>query len=135
MVEISPYTYKMLPAVQYLHETQGHSDASIVGECLPKIGFVATDSDDIVAIGFLRIVEGGFAQIDTLVSNGTLSPWTRHKGISGVVDALINEAKRLKLKGIMALTLDKSILMRAEAIGFKVIPQTVIGLSFEETIR
>lgn len=134
MVNVVPYNYKHYAAVQYLHETQGCADASIVSDSLPEIGFVALDEDDrVVAMGFLRLVEGGFAQIDTLVSDGTRPSDVRHEAISAVVDSIINKAKTLELKGVIALTLDKSILMRAEAIGFHVVPQAVIALSFKET--
>lgn len=81
-----------------------------------------------IACGFLRRLEGGFAQIDTLTSNKHFGSKIRHEGIVVVVDALILEAKRLKLTGILALTSDQGILDRAKALGFHDIPQYVIGL-------
>ena len=44
-----------------------------------------------------------------------------------MVDALLLEAKLLKLKGIIALTADEGILKRSQSIGFHVVPQTVIA--------
>jgi len=60
-----------------------------------------------VPAGFLRRVEPCYAQIDTLVSNAYCGSIMRHEGISKVVDALLADAKRLKLKGIIAHTADK----------------------------
>ena len=89
-------------------------------DTLPKIGFIASNGSVHIAAGFLRMVEGGYAQIDTLVSNSILPGHMRDEGIQLVVDALINTAKSLKLKGIISFTLDKSVICRAVDTGFHV---------------
>lgn len=81
-----------------------------------------------IAAGFLRRVEGNVAQLDCLTSNKHFGSIIRHQGIKLIVDTLINEAKALKLDGIIATTSDQGILKRAKELGFKVIPQTVIAL-------
>ncbi len=81
-----------------------------------------------IAAGFLRRVEGGYAQLDTLTSNKHFGSIIRHKGIELIVDTLVNEAKVLKLQGIIAFTSDGGILKRAESIGFHQVNQVLIGL-------
>lgn len=95
---------------------------------LPKIGYIAMLNDQPIAAGFLRRVEGGYAQIDTLVSNTYFGSQIRHEGINKVVGSLIEDAKILKLEGIIAFTGDSGILKRAKELGFKVIDQTLIAL-------
>ncbi len=95
---------------------------------LPKVGYIAFMGDHPIAAGFLRRVEGGYAQLDTLVSNAQFGSQIRHEGIKKVVDSLIDEAKVLKLAGIIAFTADVGTLSRAEAIGFHVVKQSIIAL-------
>ena len=102
--------------------------SNIEMKTLPKIGYICLLNDQPIAAGFLRRVEGGFAQIDTLASNPHFGSQIRHEGISLVVSTLIEEAKRLKLNGILSLTNDSGILERAKSIGFHVIGETAIGL-------
>lgn len=97
-------------------------------EQLPKLGYVAYIFDQPIAAGFLRMVEGELAQIDSLVSNKDFPSETRHAGITAVVDRLIQDAKNLKLKALFATTSDSGILSRAEKLNFKVINQTIIGI-------
>lgn len=100
----------------------------ITPEGLPQYGYLASDSATPIAVGFLRMVEGGYAQLDTLVSNKDLSSDMRHEGITEVVDALMRKAKELKLKGILAFSNDLGVLARATVLGFKIIPQTIIAM-------
>lgn len=99
---------------------------------LPKIGFIAMKGKMPVAAGFLRRVEPCYAQIDTLVSNAYCGSILRHEGISKIVENLLIEAKKLKLQGIIAHTQDKGTLLRAEALGFHIVPQTIIALNLQE---
>lgn len=96
---------------------------------LPKIGYIALMHKQPIAAGFLRRVEGGYAQMDCLVSNPYFGAQIRHEGITKVVDSLIIEAKDLKLSGILALTSDEGVLKRAKAIGFQVVEQSLISKS------
>ena len=71
-----------------------------------------------IAAGFLRRVEGGYAQLDTLTSNKHLGSIVRHQGITIIVNTLIQYAKDLQLRGIIAFNSDCSILRRSEELGF-----------------
>jgi hypothetical protein len=115
-----------------LHESQ-RADINILNyKTLPRIGYIATVGKQPIAAGFLRRVEPCYAQLDTLVSNALFGSAIRHEGVKKVVESLIMEAKRLKLQGIIAHTQDKGTLVRAEALGFHVVPQTIIALSLQE---
>lgn len=95
---------------------------------LPKIGYLALMNGHPIACGFLRRVEGNIAQLDGLTSNANFGSMIRHEAVKAVVDALITDAKRLKLDGIIATTTDKGILERSKSLGFKEIPHQVIAL-------
>lgn len=104
---------------------------SITMKNLPKIGHIALLSGKKpIAAGFLRRVEGGYAQLDGLVSNPHFGSIIRNQGITEVVNNLIRDAKALKLNGIIAFTADKSVILRAEAIGFHNVNQSMIVLRF-----
>ncbi len=139
LVEILPYNPKMLPAIISMHESQKYMDiACIRQDMLPALGSVAFDFDDEdngtpVAAAFLRMVEGGFAQLDTFVTNANKPSDIRHEGINKCLDSLINQAKALKLHGIIATTKDEITITRALSLGFRVITeQKLIALSLKE---
>lgn len=95
---------------------------------LPKIGYTANVNGlRGAAYGFLRMVEGGYAQIDTLTTHTKFSSEDRNKAISAVVDALIDIAKTINLKGIVCFTDNESVITRAKKLGFSVLNHTVIG--------
>lgn len=100
----------------------------ITKKTLPKIGYIAIMNGLPIAAGFLRRLEPCYAHIDTLVSNAYCGSILRHKGIAGVVEGLIEEAKHLKLKGLVAHSQDKGTLERAKSLGFHIVPETIIAL-------
>lgn len=104
---------------------------TIKSSSTPKIGFIAEIQGAPVAMGFLRMVEGGYAQIDGLTSNANLSAPLRNAGVSTVVDALLDKAKSMKLKGIISFTQDNSVIRRAKLLGFRALQHTVIVLPIE----
>lgn len=113
-------------------QSQDHTGIEdIEPNSIPDIGYVATEGSIFIAMGFLRLVEGGFCQIDGLTSNKDLPGNMRHAALNEVISALIDKAKLLKLKGIISYTRDKTVISRAEAIGFQVIPYNVLSLRLE----
>lgn len=101
----------------------------ITNKTIPKIGYIAMLGEHPVAAGFLRRVECDvIAQLDGLCSNPVFGSVIRHEAINLVVDALINEAKALKLEGIIAFTTDLAITVRAEATGFTKINHSILSL-------
>lgn len=94
---------------------------------LPKIGYIAMLGKEPVAAGFLRRVEGGYAQLDTFASNPYFGGKIRDEGIRKVTSALMEDAADLKLVGILAITKDDGIFRRAKDQGFQVINQLIMG--------
>lgn len=132
MIKVTHYQNDYFDHLVALHESQDSDFAQMLEpSMLPDIGYVAYEGSIVVAMGFLRIVEGGYGQIDTLVTNGDLSPTLRHNGVSEVVNYLIAKARIMKLKGLICLTNDEGILSRANSLGFHNTNQTAIALSFQ----
>lgn len=126
---IYPFKFKHLKALHSMLSSQQYEGISaITMKTLPKTGYIVFLGDQPIAAGFLRRLEPCYCQIDTLVTSAHFGSQVRHKAISFLVDELINEAKRLKLKGIVCHTSDKGILERAKSLGFHIVPQTIIAL-------
>lgn len=116
-----------------MHKSQDFPSMwSINQETLPAIGFIVYSNSEYqyICAGFLRLVEGGFAQIDTLVTNPDIDSYIRHEGINLLVNKLLETAKSLKLKGIYAHTNSQNIIKRAVDTGFHVVNQSIIALPF-----
>lgn len=136
MIAVFDFEQKHMSLLHEMLESQDYMGISdITYETLPQLGFIAIQSSIPVAAGFLRIVEGGYAQIDTLTTNAKFKSKSRHEALSKVVEELIEAAKILELKGILAFTKDEGILKRAESLGFHTVPQTIIALSLTKTHR
>lgn len=133
-ISVVPFRYKYLKALLDLLESNNFLHlAEINMKTLPKIGYMALLNGHPIAAGFLRRVEGGYAQIDTLTSAKHFGSKLRHQGIEAVLNQLIEDANDLDLKGIIAFTEDDGILARAEAMGFHMPPkQRLIALKLRQ---
>jgi hypothetical protein len=128
-ITIYPFKFKHLPLLHEMLESNQYEGVNLIQmKTLPKLGYIVLLGKTPVAAGFLRRLEPCYAQIDTLCSNKYLGSIVRHQGVSTVVDALIEDAKRLKLEGIICHTKHKDVLERAKSLGFHVIPETIIAL-------
>lgn len=100
-------------------ESQKYPNAKdITMKSLPKIGYIALYNGHPVAAGFLRRVEGRLALIDGLVSNAFMGGIIRHKGLDLILNTLIDEAKALKLEGLLGHSVDASVHKRVTELGF-----------------
>ena len=127
-VRLVPFKHRHYGMLLHMLEDQEAPFLGFVSyKTLPKIGYLAMLGKHPVAAGFLRRVEGGYAQLDTFVSNRHFGSLVRHEGLSKVTEALINDAKDLKLLGILAITIDDGIIQRAKDQGFHVINQVLVG--------
>lgn len=132
-ISIIPFRFKYLSTLHDLLKTNDYLHISTVNmKTLPKIGYIALLGGHPIAAGFLRRVEGGYAQIDTLTSNKNFGSLVRHQGIKLVVDTLLQDAKDLKLHGIIAFSTDDGVLSRAEQLGFKSLPHSLIALNMSK---
>jgi hypothetical protein len=127
-VYVIPFKFKHLQLIKDIHDYHRHAlNVELTMRDLPRIGYIAMLGKSAIAVGFLRRVEPNYAQLDTFLSNPFFGSQIRHQGMTLVTEALINEAKDLGLKGIIALTKDKSILDRAKNQGFQVVEQTIMA--------
>ena len=99
------------------------------GDEVPKIGYVGFNGQKFLAMAFLRRVEGGFGQLDGLVSNPEAPGSERHEGIDIVVENVLRTAKELGIKNITATSVDSSTLMRSNKHGFVKLPHTLIAVN------
>lgn len=96
---------------------------------LPVNGFIAkTEKKDAVCAGFLRMVEGGYAMLDSLITNPTQPPEVRDEAIDAVVKRLISAAEDWNITRILANTTDAHTLERSKRHGFTALPNTMIVL-------
>ncbi len=127
IVDYNPTT--MLQDLIYLHRTQNIEDTSfLTPDTIPTAGYVAYLDNKPIAAGFLRRIEGGFAQLDTLVSNKDYPPHIRHEALDSIVHTLLSTGKALGIKGIISLSVDEGIVKRAISLGFAATPQFVLTL-------
>lgn len=129
-IEVIPFKFTHLPLLLEMltdHNTPWASKVSM--RSLPKIGYIALLNKQPVAAGFLRRVEcDEVAQIDCLTSNPWFGSIIRHEGITNVVNRLIDDAKLLKLQGIIAFSKDAGVLTRAKRLGFQLLDESLIVL-------
>ena len=128
-VSIVPFSFKYLPLLIEMHNNREYFDmASINMKMLPKIGYIALLNKQPIAAGFLRRVEGGFGQLDTFVTNPYFGSKIRNDGINKVWNALISEARVLKLKGLLAFSKDTGLLDRAvKHHKFQIVEQSILA--------
>ena len=92
---------------------------------LPKIGYIAMLENNPIATGFLRRTEGDLlAHIEGVASNPFFGSIIRHKGLDMVLKQLIDEANHLDIKGVLAFTVDYTVLNRAKDLGFNCLEDT-----------
>lgn len=126
-VHIVPFKHKYFDLLQEMHEKQHLAlGIKLSMQDLPKIGYICLLGKQPVAAGFLRRVEPNYAQLDTFLSNPYMGSQIRHRGLTLITDALLEDAADLDLKGVLVITKDESILKRAKIEGFTVVDQTLL---------
>lgn len=94
----------------------------------PEAGFVVYDKGTPTAMAFLRRVEGGFGQLDGLVTNPTQPGEIRGQAIDLVVEHILNLAQTLNIKSILSFSVDKNTLLRSVKHGFVPMPHILIAV-------
>lgn len=99
---------------------------------MPALGWVASDLEGPVAMAFLRRVEGGYAQLDGLVTDPGAPGALRSRAIDLVVKKVLDTAKELGIRAVTATSVDANTLVRSDKHGFVLLPHSVIiaNLSF-----
>ena len=128
-LNITPFKFKHYKALIEMLKSRGFPTDKIIMKTLPKIGYMVYFGKEPVAAGFLRRVEGGFAQLDGFVSSPFFGSNVRNQGISLVTDTLIQEAKALKLNGVIAFSQDDGISKRIQELPFTILP-SIVGIMY-----
>jgi len=90
---------------------------------LPGHTYGALENGELVAIAGLRLCEGPVCILDSMATNPECPSELRHQAIEALVDRILTEAKAFKYRGIRCETKDASIVQRAVARGFTVLPE------------
>lgn len=131
-ISLTPFKYKHLQLLLDMLKDRDFIHISKINmKSLPKIGYIALLHDQPIAAGFLRKVEGGYGQMDTLTSNPFFGSQIRNEGIRLVVDELFKSAKEEGMVSIVSFTSDLGILERSQGLGFKVLEHSVIGIALK----
>lgn len=93
---------------------------------LPKWGFICFANKEPTCAGFLRMCEGDYAILDSLITNPLAPSIHRHHCIDFLVEHLIKIAKMIGIKQIVAFSVDESTLERSKKHGFYQSGYTVI---------
>lgn len=105
---------------------------SYVPHTVPRVGFIAAKEGKLVAAVFLRRVEGGYGQIDGLVSNPTSSPEDRNRALDLVSSKIMKEAKKLCLNGVLMMSECENTVMRSQKFGFEKSLLTVLAVDLNK---
>lgn len=124
---VLPFKFKHYSLLTEMLEAQSCPWLSGVSyQTLPKIGYIVLLGKQPLAAGFLRRVEGGYGYIDTVVTNPHFGSQMRHQALEIIVKKLLEEAKDLRLRGLIGSTNDAGVLKRAKDLGFTEIDHRVL---------
>jgi hypothetical protein len=132
-ITIHPFKFKHLKQLHEILTTNDYEGLTHIDmSTLPRTGYIILSGDTPIAAGFLRRLEPCFCQIDTLCTNKYMGAIIRNQAINMIVSTLIDEAKRMKLKGIVAHSSNQSVLNRAKELGFHTIEEKIIALPLSD---
>lgn len=114
--------YKSLQELIQVHGIEG-----VKVEALPKLGYGVISDNQLIAAGFIRLMEGGeFGMLDGYITNPKFSPKQRNQALDLLTQKMINVAKDNQLKKIFAFTKEGCILTRAKNHGFTHLPHALM---------
>lgn len=107
---------------------------------LPAIGAIAYKKTSLkemneyeyISAGFIRIVEGDFYFMDSLITNPKSAARDRDDAIDKVVGFLIDIVKKSSKRRILCWSKDENTRIRGKKWGFKEVPTQVMALNLEE---
>jgi len=97
---------------------------------VPRFGAIVTVNDEPVAIGFIRVAEGGVGLWDGLITDPDFAPNVRHEALDELTIYLVRRVKDAGIRKIIAWTEDAHTLERAKKIGFRSNPATLMVAHF-----
>lgn len=93
---------------------------------LPEMGYMAWERGKPVAAIFMRRAEGSMGIVDSLISNPEAAPDIRHLALDALINHIVEQAKRAKIKVLLGYTRDKSTLERSVRLGFAQSPFAIV---------
>ena len=118
-LKIVPFKFKHfndLKSLLICRRLDGHD--KVVYRDLPKTGYIVYYGKQPIAVGFIARIEPNNGMLDSFASNPYYGSKIRHEALDLIVNTLIEDAKRLKLKRLIAFSQDEGIINRAKSIGF-----------------
>lgn len=107
-------------------------DEALLGE-LPHLGLIAFDDEEVVCAGFLRMVEGSYALMDSLTTNPRSSSSKRNVALDLMTCELKAVAESLGLKQVIAYCEHEATIERGLAKhGFVKLGHTVLTTKLKE---
>ncbi len=104
--------------------------SSILSSDLPQHGLIAFEAGAPIAAGFLRLVEGNLAMLDSYVTDPSVDPVLRDSALDRLTTKLVKIAKANNIKLLMAFSSDINTLHRTQRHGFTTLPHVFTMLSF-----
>lgn len=101
-------------------------------QTIPALGWVLLSDKIPVVTAFLRKVEGGFALIDGLCTNPSVSAKQRNTSIDTIVNFLLNYAETQGFARLMCLSKDENTITRAKRYGFELQQHVVLAKDFKK---
>lgn len=95
---------------------------------LPMTGFVVLLKGTPIASGHLRLIEGSYGMVDSLITDPEAPAQYRNEALDLIINQLFSFAKQLQLKQVIGLTLDSSTHMRAQRLGMTATSLKVLAL-------
>lgn len=93
---------------------------------MPKLGWLAIDEKRVVAMAFLRKVEGGYAILDGVITNPLIDGTVRHQALDALFAKAMEEGRKRGFKAILGTSTDVSTIMRSEKFGFEKLPHAYL---------
>ncbi len=101
----------------------------------PVIGLVCFHNEVPIACGFLRQVEGNLGLFDGLCTNPKMTSEVRHHALDFLVSEIINIARSMEMRCIMAWSVDNGTLSRSERHGFQRLKHQMISLNLNSDLH
>jgi len=100
-------------------------------DALPSKGFIALEGYSIIAAGFLNVCEGATAFLDCYITHLKQPAFLRDEALDMITAQLVETAKSLEIKRLLAFSVDENTITRAEAHGFRVFPHVFAARNIE----
>jgi hypothetical protein len=114
--------FKDSELLQLNHWLAKHRQAPIPKDAVPKLTFIVPG----VAIASIRLIEGGAAFMDNLVTNPHASSSTRHNALNALYSHIKLKTEQLNIKRLFGMTVDAGSHSRAIEQGFKPMPHACL---------